>query len=92
VFPRGARNGLLVTDFVEIFVVIVGEIGHIEECVSFQTEIHKCGLHAGQDARDAALVDAAGEGVLVGPLKKYFYKDVVLKNGHLCFVAVGGNY
>jgi hypothetical protein len=37
-------------------------------------------------------MDAAGEGILVGPLKKYLYKDVVLKYRHLCFVAVGGNY
>jgi len=91
-FPGGARYRLFVADFVEVFMMIVGEIGHIEKCVPFQTEVYESGLHAGQDAGDAALMDAASEGVLVGPLKKYLYKDVVLKNGHLCFVAVGGNY
>jgi hypothetical protein len=36
-------------------------------------------------------VDAAGEGILVGPLEENLYKDIVLKNSHLCFVAVGRN-
>jgi len=71
--------------------MIVGEVGHIEECVSFQTEVHEGGLHAWKDAGYPALMDAAGEGVLVGPLEENLYEDIVLKNGHLGFVAVGGN-
>jgi len=72
-------------------VLIVGKIGHVEERVPFETEVDEGGLHARENAGDAPLMDAAGEGILVGPLEENLYKDIVLKYGHLGFVAVGRN-
>jgi hypothetical protein len=41
------------------------EISDVEEGVALQANVHKTGLHAGKDARDATVVNGAGERVLI---------------------------
>jgi hypothetical protein len=71
--------------------VIIGEVRDIKEGIAFETEVDEGGLHTGKDPGDATFMDTASEGVLVGALEENFYEDIVLKNSHLGFVAVGRN-
>jgi hypothetical protein len=83
--------GLFVAHLVQILMMVVGKVRDIEEGIAFQPQVDECRLHTGEHAGDPAFVNAAGEGILVGALEENLYEDIVLKNGHLCFVAVGRN-
>jgi len=70
-----------ITDYTIVFFAVLEEIRDIEESITFQADIHESGLHSRQNARDAALIDASGEGMFVFPL------DVDL--GHLTIFGDG---
>jgi hypothetical protein len=73
---------------IEIFFGFFEEIRHVQERVALQAQIHESGLHARQNARYAAFVNAARERIFIGSLEKYFHQLVVFQNGHFCFVAI----
>jgi hypothetical protein len=81
----GCRGDLVV------LLVFIKEIRDVQEGVALEADIHKGGLHAGQDTRDASLVDAAGQRILVGPLEVDFDQLVVFQDGHFGFVAGARN-
>ena len=68
--------------------VLFEKIGHVEERVPFQTQVDKSRLHAGQDPRHAAFVNAARERIFIGSLEKHFHQLVVFQNGHFGLVAI----
>ena len=43
-----------------VFLLLFEKIGDVEESVAFESDFDEGGLHAGEDAGDAALVDRAG--------------------------------
>jgi hypothetical protein len=88
----GGGGGFFVADAVEFVGVIVGEVRYVKKSIAFETKVDEGGLHAWEDPGDASFMDTASEGVLVGALEEDLYEDVVLKNSHLGFVAVGRNY
>jgi hypothetical protein len=69
VFCRALRAGRAVAGggSVKLFGVgrLLHEVGDVEEGVALQANLHEGRLHAGKHARDAAVVDGAGEGVFV---------------------------
>ena len=74
-----------------VLVLQVEEVGDVEEGVALEADIHEGRLHAGQNARDAALVDGAGQSVFVFPLEIDFGELVVFDQCHLGFMRRGGN-
>jgi hypothetical protein len=77
-------------DLVVLFVVLE-EIRHVKKRVAIQADIDKSRLHARQDARHPAFVDAPGQGILVFALIIDFGYLIVLDNRHARFVAVRGD-
>jgi hypothetical protein len=77
---------------INIFPMFFEKIGDIEEGVAFQAEVHEGGLHAGQDPRDAAFVNAAGERILVGALKINFYQLILFEDSYFSLMAIGANH
>ena len=75
-----------------VFFVVLEEIRDVEKRVPVQPDIHKSRLHARQDARYAALMDAPGQGIFVFALEINFDDLVVLEYRHLRLVAVGRNH
>ena len=64
---RGACPvGRSLLQLVGLFLVFeLDEVGYVEERVALQAEVDKCRLHAGQNARYAAVVNGTREGVFV---------------------------
>jgi hypothetical protein len=85
-----AGRGLL--QFLGFFLVFkFQEVGHIEEGVALQAHIHKCGLHAGQDPCDAAVVNGAGQGVFVFAFVVDLRELIVFKDCKPRFMRRAGN-
>ncbi len=57
--------------------LLLHEVGHIEERVALQTEVHKSRLHARKHAGHAAFVNRTRKGVFVFPLVVDFGEQVV---------------
>src|SRR5262249_38025789 len=67
--------------FLRLFLVFqFEEIRYIEERIALQPEVHKGGLHAGEHARYALVIDRSSESVLVFALVVDFRELVVFKN------------
>ncbi len=76
----GAACGSLF-QFVGLFRVLeLHEVGYVEEGVALETEVYKSGLHAGQDAGDAPVVNGPCKGVLVFAFVVDFRELIVFKN------------
>jgi hypothetical protein len=43
-----------------IFFLLFEKISDVEESVAFESDVDKCGLHAGKNPGDTALIDGAG--------------------------------
>ena len=71
-----------------VLLVVFEEVRNVEERVTVEADINKGRLHARQNARHTALVNAPSQRVLIGALKIDFDQLVVFKNGHFGFVAV----
>ncbi len=67
------------------------EVGYIEEGVALQAHIDKGGLHAGQDAGDAAVVNGAGQGVFVFAFVVDFRELIVFKDCKPRFMRRAGD-
>src|SRR5438445_141491 len=68
--PSFFARGLLV-DCVYVF-VFFEKIRNVQKRVTFQTQVNKRGLHPGQNARHAALMDTSRQRVLIGALEVHF--------------------
>src|SRR5690242_6360454 len=73
---------------IELLLVIFHfeEIGDVEEGVALQANINEGGLHSGEDAGNAPLVDGSSEGVFVFALVINFCELIVLVHRNLGFV------
>jgi hypothetical protein len=78
-------------DLVVLFVVLE-EVGNIQERVPIQSDIDECRLHSGQNTRDPAFVDAAGQRILVFALMVDFDHLVVFDHRYAGLVPVGRNH
>ena len=67
------------------------EVGYIEEGVAFEAHVHKGGLHAGQDAGDATVVNGPRQGVLVFAFVVDFRELIVFKDCKPRFMRRGGD-
>jgi len=67
------------------------EVGYIEEGVALQAHVHKGGLHAGQNAGDAAVVNRPRQRVLVFAFVVYFRELIVFKNCKPRLMRRGGD-
>ena len=80
-----------------VLVIVVEEIGgaddvgDVEEAVALEAEVDEGRLHARQDLRHAALVDIADDAAIALALDEDLGDQIVLENGHTCFVAVRGD-
>ncbi len=86
----GARFGFL-EDLVVLFLVLVKEVGNIEEGVALEADVHKRGLHAGEHTADAALVNAADQADVGVPFEINLDQLVVFQHGDLRLVRRRGN-
>src|ERR1700722_13498352 len=59
---RGRLIGMGMT--VIVILEVFENVAYVKEGIAIQADIHKRGLHAGEDAGDSALVDAANESEL----------------------------
>ena len=69
----------------------VDHFGDVQEPVALEPDVDEGGLHAGQDLRDAALVDIADDASLAFPFDEELRDEVVFENGHDGLVAVRGD-
>jgi hypothetical protein len=77
-----------IVNAIEFVGVLFKEVRDVEEAVAFETKVYKRGLHPGQHSRDSPFVNAAGQRILVGPLKKHLDQLPVFENGNFGLVAV----
>jgi hypothetical protein len=63
-FGSGALDAVVVQVF-----VFFEEVGHVEERVALQAQVHEGGLHAGEYARNASFMDAARERIFIRALE-----------------------
>jgi len=67
--------------FVRVFLILeLDEVGYVKKRIALQAEVDKCRLHAGQDARDASVVNGTRKGVLVFAFVVNFRELIVFKN------------
>jgi hypothetical protein len=59
--------------------VLIEEIRNVEERIAFQPHVHERGLHSGQNARNAALMDAACQRIFIGALEVNLNQLVVFE-------------
>ena len=57
----------------------VSDIRDMKKCSSFQSNVDKRGLHAGQYARDPSFVNIADQSALAGAFDEYLMQDSVLE-------------
>src|SRR5438105_5522035 len=69
----------------------VDDVGDVEEAVAFEADVDERRLHAGEDLRDAALVDVADDAALPLALDEDLGHEVVLEDGHYRLVAIRGD-
>jgi hypothetical protein len=74
-----------------IFLEVFENIADVEESVAVQADIHEGGLHAGQDAVDSALVNAANERELFFALDIDFYELTFFQNRDSPFMGGCGD-
>src|SRR5262249_27556403 len=67
----------------------VDDFGDVEKAVTLEADVDEGGLHAGQDFRDAALVDVAHDAALPLPLDEDLGDEILLENGHHRLVPIG---
>ena len=76
----GAAGGCLF-QFVGLFLVFeFQEVRYIEEGVALEADVDKCRLHAGQDARDSAVVYGTSQRIFVFTFVINFRELIVFKN------------
>ena len=71
---------------------IVMDIRHAEETGSLESDIHKCGLHPGQDPGDPPTIDITYQVLPRPSLDIEFHHGPVFHESHSCFVRSGINY
>ena len=86
-FPVTHR-ALVAGDLVEI-VVLFEEVRNVEKRVALESYIDESRLHSGQDARDAPLMNTAGERIFVGALEVDFHQLVVFDQCHFGLMPIG---
>ena len=67
------------------------EVGYIKEGIALQANVHKCRLHAGQNAGDAPVVNRPGQGVLVFAFVVNLRELIVFKDCKPRFMRRTGN-
>jgi hypothetical protein len=75
-----------------LVLVFLQEVRNVEKCITLQAEVHKRGLHAGEYASDAPLVDTTGERILVGPLEMNLHQLIVFQQRHSGLVPIGRDH
>ena len=82
-------NGTVIgAHLIKVF-MFLEEVGHVEKRVALQAEIHECRLHSGEHARDASLMNAARQRILIGTLEINFAEEIVLDQRHFGLMPVG---
>ena len=81
--------GLLVG--IELLELLVHDVRHVQEAVPLEADVDEGRLHAGQDLRDAALVDVADDPALPLPLDEDLADEIVLEDRDACLVVVGAD-
>jgi hypothetical protein len=87
------RGAVAVTAGVEVGGVagFFHEVGDVEEGVALETDVHKGGLHAREDAGDFAVIDGTGEGVFVLALVVDLGQAFVFDDGETSLVRSTGD-
>jgi len=83
-----AGGSLIAGYLVDVF-VLFEKIRNVQEPVTLQTHIHEGRLHSRKHAGDAALVNASGERILIGPLEENFHQLIVINYRYACLVPIG---
>ena len=85
VLPHGA----LVAGYLVEVVVLFEEVRNVEKRVAFEAHIDESRLHSGQHARDAPLMNAAGERIFVGALEVNFHQLIVFDESYFGLMPIG---
>ena len=56
-----------------VILEIFENVGDVQESIAIEADVNESGLHTGEDAGDAAFVDAADEGEFLFALDINFY-------------------
>jgi hypothetical protein len=78
-------------DLVILFLVLIEEVGNIEEGVAFEADIYERRLHSREHATDAALVNTTYQANVGISFKIHLDELVVFEHGHFCLVRRRGN-
>jgi hypothetical protein len=85
-------NGTVIgAHLIKVF-MFLEEVGHVEKRVALQAEIHECRLHSGEHARDASLMNAAGERIFIGALEINLAQQIVFDQRDFGLLPVGRDY
>ncbi len=90
--PTIPRRALSAGHVIDVLVMLLQEIRDVEECVALQAKVHKSGLHAGEHASHAPLVDTARERILVGALEVHLHQLIVFEKRHSGLMPVGRDH
>ena len=87
----GSTRFRFLEDLVVFFLVLVEEVGNVKESITFEADIHKRRLHAGEHTADAPLVNATHQTDVRIAFEIHLDQLVVFQHGDLRLVRRRGN-